>query len=114
MLSFAGMAHAQSSQVGLKLGGSLAQYRGNDAFVGNCNLGGYCGGGVLQLPPGSVFSVQLELLYSQKGARGQTFALPNYMSVSGAQRLAYLELPVLAKLRSIMGFFVETGPTFAC
>lgn len=106
-------AAAQRARVGLKLGGSLAQYRGNDTFVGNGNLGGYCGGGVLALPLGPVFSVQGELLYSQKGAHNQSFPLPNYMRASGDQRLAYLEVPALAKLRSNLGFFVETGPTFS-
>ncbi|UOE35834.1 PorT family protein [Hymenobacter monticola] len=106
-------AAAQRPRVGLKLGGSLAQYRGNDTFVGNGNLGGYCGGGVLALPLGPVFSVQGELLYSQKGARSQGFPLPNNQYVSGDQRLAYLEVPVLAKLRIPLGLFVETGPTFS-
>ncbi|MBF9142401.1 porin family protein [Hymenobacter properus] len=118
---FAGLAGTQpaaaqltrTSRVGLKLGGSLAQYRGNDTRGGNGNLGGYCGGGVLNLPLGPVFSVQSELLYSQKGARSQSFVLPTNQYAYGDQRLAYLELPALVKLRSSVGLFVETGLTFS-
>ena len=100
-------------RVGLKLGGSLAQYRGEDAHGGNGNLGGYCGGVVLHLPVGSVFSVQPELLYSQKGAHSQYFVMPNHMTATGAQRLTYAELPILAKLRSHVGLFAEFGPTLS-
>jgi hypothetical protein len=101
------------SRVGLKLGGSLAQYRGKNAFVGNGNLGGYCGGGILHLPVSAAFSVQPELLYSQKGARGQTFIFPNNTAVSGTQRLVYAEVPILAKLRSKAGLYVELGPSLS-
>ena len=110
---------AQSSrigQVGVKLGGSLAQYRGEDTGGGFGNLGGFCGGGVLHLPVNSVFSIQPELLYSQKGSRSQSITLPvGYYTVSvvGDQRLNYLEMPVLAKLRSHAGPFLEAGPTFS-
>ena len=110
---------AQSSrmgQMGLKLGGSLAQYRGDDTGGGFGNLGGFCGGGVLHLPVSSVFSVQPELLYSQKGAKNQSITMPaGYYNVSvvGDQRLNYLEVPVMAKLRSHGGAFLEAGPTFS-
>lgn len=104
---------ARVDRVGLKLGGSLAQYRGKDTFVGNGNLVGYCGGAMLHLPVSPVFSVQPELLYSQKGAVSQYFVLSSTTSASGNQRLDYLEAPVLAKLRSRIGLFVEAGPTFA-
>lgn len=104
---------ARVGRVGLKLGGSLAQYRGEDTRGGNGNLGGYCGGAVLHLPVGSVFSVQSEFLYSQKGARSQAFVVSNNVAATGDQRLAYAEVPILAKLRSHAGPFVEFGPTLS-
>src|SRR5947208_762500 len=77
--------HPRTGRVGFKLGGSLAQYRGKDTFVGNGNLGGYCGGGVLHLPVSSVFSVQPEFLYSQKGAKGQYVQLSISTFAAGDQ-----------------------------
>ncbi|MGY3087922.1 hypothetical protein ACVWYF_000955 [Hymenobacter sp. UYAg731] len=103
----------RTGRVGLKLGGSLTRYRGDDTYAGGSNRGGFCGGGVLHLPISRVFSVQPEFLYSQKGASSQAFVLPNNMAVTGNQRLSYVEVPVLAKLRSHAGLFVEAGPTLS-
>ena len=109
-------ASAQRARVGrvsLKLGGSLAQYRGEDIGGGYGNLGGFCGGGVIHLPVGSVFSVQPEFLYSQKGARSQAIMVSKSVGAVGNQRLAYVEVPVLVKLRSHTGPFIEFGPTLS-
>jgi hypothetical protein len=101
-------------RLGLKLGGSLARYRGdNTAGGGSNNLVGFCGGAILNLPVSSVFSVQPELLFSQKGSKGQSFPVPSNMFLSGVERLTYAEVPVLVKLRTSAGPFVELGPTFS-
>lgn len=104
----------RTSRIGLKVGGSLARYRGGDASGGgSTNLVGFCSGAILHLPVSSVFSVQPELLFSQKGVNNQSIPVRNNMFLTGVERLTYAEVPVLVKLRSPAGPFVELGPTFS-
>jgi hypothetical protein len=53
------------------------------------------------------FALQAELLYSQKGVRDDIFA--NGTHYDNQQRLHYLDLPVVARLRA-GNAFVEAGP----
>lgn len=105
--------HARMGRVGFKLGGCFASYQGKDVYASSSSRGGYCGGGILHLPVSHAFSIQPELLYSQKGASSQSFVLSSSVFATGNQRLAYAEVPVLAKLRSHVGVFLELGPTFS-
>ena len=104
-------AWAQQSRVGLKAGGTLSGFSGPDANPGGSNRAGLCAGVVLHLPVSQVFAVQPEFLYVQKGATAQPFAIGSSATVKGSQRLHYLEIPVLVKVRSRGGFFGELGPT---
>lgn len=96
--------HAQGVRLGVKAGVSLSNYAGNgtDNFD---NLTGFHGGFVLSsaLTDDGFFSLQPELLYSQKGAE---------VEQSGSRfssKLHYLDLPILARINA-GGFFVEAGP----
>jgi hypothetical protein len=106
----AGAAHAQSASFGIKAGASLTNAIGSsnsgDAFK---NKLGFHGGFVANLPLSDVFSIQPELLYSMKGYK---LSLPN--PVDGAiansfQTLHYIDIPVLARLKT-GGLFFEAGP----
>ena len=101
---------AQSSRVGVKAGASLASFAGRDAAAGSSVLGAQVGV-VIHLPVTPVFSVQPELLFSQKGADDQSYLISG-SSYRGRQRLNYFELPITAKFRSQSGFFGEAGPQF--
>ena len=106
------MAQAQSSiAVGPKLGVSITDLRGEDAYVGTSSRGGFCGGLILHLPMSQIFSVQSELLFSQKGTNNQSIGYGNVPFATGRLRLSYVEVPLLAKLRISPGPFVEFGPT---
>jgi hypothetical protein len=107
LLATAGLAvgsHAQGVRLGVKAGVSLSNYAGNgtDNFK---NMTGFHGGLVLNkaLTDDGFFSLQPELLYSQKGAEveqsGRRFS----------SKLQYLDLPILARINA-GGFFVEAGP----
>ncbi|GAA4365128.1 hypothetical protein GCM10023185_35180 [Hymenobacter saemangeumensis] len=102
--------HQRSDRAGFRLGGSVAQYRGEDADAGGSSRLGLCGGLVLHLPVSKALSVQPEFLFSQKGASDQPFALSSTLTARGSQRLTYVELPLLVKLRSQVGPFIELGP----
>jgi len=104
-------AQAQQSRIGLKAGGVVASYRGVDAYSGGSSRAGFCAGLVLHLPVSKVFSVQPEFLYAQKGADKQPYLFSNGLRATGTQHLDYFEVPVLAKLRTSAGPFVELGPT---
>lgn len=104
-------AQAQQSRIGLKAGGTLSGYGGANAYSGGSTRTGLCAGLVLHLPVGSVFSVQPEFLYSQKGADEQPYVFSNGLRAMGSQRLSYFEIPVLAKFRAKAGPFAEIGPT---
>jgi hypothetical protein len=111
LLAGAPTVHAQKLRIGFKVGGNLARYRGEDYYSGGATHPGLCAGLILHLPVSSFFSVQPELLFSQKGAKNQSTFLQNNAVAYGNQRLSYAEIPLLAKLRIHAGPFVEFGPT---
>jgi hypothetical protein len=96
--------HAQGVHFGVKAGASLTTYAGKGTDTFN-NLTRFHGGLVLNkaLTNDGSFSLQPELLYSQKGAE---------VEQSGSRfssKLEYLDLPLLARFNA-GGFFVEAGP----
>jgi len=81
--------------VGLKGGLSVAGITG-DETDGWDNRNGICGGGFLFIPLSDYFGLQAELLYVSKGAEHEE----NWegASLKTTLELAYLEIPVLARL----------------
>lgn len=103
LLVFAVEAKAQSQPaVGLRAGGSLAQLRGEDDVFGGDATElklGLTVGAFAEVPINRQFSVQPELLYTQKGGTMDEFVSEDGVEgeVESNFNLHYLELPVLAK-----------------
>lgn len=68
-------------------------------------LVGFHVGGLMNFKIGQVFSIQPEVLFSSQGAKIKG-------NVGGDEnvRVSYINVPVLAKLKSPGGFYVEAGP----
>ncbi|OON70530.1 porin family protein [Hymenobacter sp. CRA2] len=103
-----GVSSAAQAQVtlGIKAGASLANYNGDDwKDMDSKGLVGFHGGVTLNAPITSdgFFSIQPELLYSQKGWRleedGEKFT----------SRVHNIDLPILARINAD-GFIFEAGP----
>lgn len=101
----AGLARAQSVQVGLKAGANLATISGDDANSNNKYKVGLNAGVALQfgLAPKNFIALQPELLYSMKGARTENGA------AESTSTLHYLDIPVLLRINADGPFF-ELGP----
>ncbi|MBA4320307.1 MAG: PorT family protein [Flavobacterium sp.] len=76
-------------------------------------------GVVAEIPFGSKFSLQPEILYSTHGVKGNVLLLyvpfpgaPVPPPLSGEFKLNYIQVPVLAKIYLIKNFSLELGPSF--
>lgn len=93
------LSKAQEVRIGAKAGLNLATFTG-DALTGLDTRAGFHIGGLVEVPISEKFSVQPEILYSEKGS--QFF--------SDKVNLSYIDLPVLAKYHIIKGLSAELGP----
>lgn len=96
------MAQGSRPELGLRLGGNLAQLRGSDNALGNDATDrklGFIAGAFAEMPLSGSFSVQPELLYAQKGGRiDESFVEDDLDGDFRSDfKLNYLELPVLVK-----------------
>ncbi|RAK66646.1 porin family protein [Hymenobacter edaphi] len=117
-LATAPAAHAQGVRVGFKAGANYSNIAGDvadeDRFE---NKFGFHGGLLLNadLTGDGFFSIQPELLYSQKGFKNSDFEF-NFGSSkykrTGSVNYNYLDLPILAKINAD-GLFFELGPQFS-
>lgn len=105
-----------SIEPGVKLGGNLATFQGDDAEAtligmdGEADLNRRTGlvvGGFLFMDFAGPFALQPELLYVQKGAKmeGSATTMLGPIDFSATYKVDYLEIPVLAKFEVPM-----TGP----
>lgn len=100
-------SHAQlhkrsDSYVGVKAGGSVASFTGDQSQNTRSVYGGHAGV-FASLALNRPFTLQPEILYSMKGNMGQA-------SISDAtERLAYLDIPVALRA-NLSDLFVEAGP----
>lgn len=109
-----GAANAQSGvKYGLKGGFNGATFSGTDS-KGSEYKAGFAAGGFLNFGLSDVFSVQPELLYSQKGA-----SIDNFQGSSGntnatfKSTLGYLDVPIMLRFTAGddgKGPFFEAGP----
>lgn len=102
-LGVAGAAQAQSVRFGLKAGASLTNV--TKSGDGAANKFGFNGGVLANFAVNDMFSIQPEVLYSNKGFR--------IKDTSSSQRLAlnYIDVPVLVKVATgATGLFFELGP----
>jgi len=107
-------SQAQGVRLGIKAGANLSNLSGDltneDRFE---NKTGFVGGIMLNAPiVDNFFSIQPELLYSQKGFKNNGSALFNQYRYEGKANFNYLDLPVLAKIKAGPVFF-EAGPQFS-
>ncbi|GAA4377858.1 porin family protein [Hymenobacter koreensis] len=107
LLAFVGLggtAHAQAS-LGFKAGANLATAAGTNVSEVEDIITPH-GGFTLNLPitQDATFSVQSELLYSQKGYRLK-YINNSYLTT----RLHYIDVPMLARINAD-GFIFEAGP----
>lgn len=72
---------------------------------------GFNAAAFLELPLASVFSIQPELQYSQKGFKssGSFLGAPYEYK----QTINFIEVPLLAKLKPVPGFGIVVGPQFS-
>jgi hypothetical protein len=113
----AGITSAAQAQTGLKLGlkGGFngATFSGTDS-KGSEYKAGFAAGGVLNYGFTDMFSVQGELLYSQKGGSrdGITYATGKNDGTTKTT-LGYIDVPILLKVNAGddgKGLFFEAGP----
>lgn len=115
---FAGAASAQGLKLGLKGGVNLSSFSGTDSTPFGYKYG-FSAGGIANYGFTDMFSVQAELLYSQKGTNSDLkfdkFNAGTGISASGnlKQTLQYIDIPVLLKINTGdegKGLFFELGP----
>lgn len=93
---------AQTFSIGPKAGINISNYTSGD--IDSDPLVGYHIGGLLNFGFGKNFSIQPEVLFSTQGAKLQRPAGQQNFKIS------YLTIPVMFKLKTNGGFFVEAGP----
>jgi hypothetical protein len=102
LLTISTLSFGQSFSFGPKAGVNISNYTGgniqSDAMVG------YHLGGLLNFGFGKNFSIQPEVLFSTQGAKVKTDAAKTDYKIS------YLTIPVMLKLKTNGGFYVEAGP----
>lgn len=106
----ASVAAAQTVRFGVKAGPSYTKFRGVDpaqlSSASNAYRLGFHAGVLAEVKVTDTFSVQPELLYSQKGAKNK---LVNEIYTV----FSYLDLPIMVKARlGETGVFLEGGPQF--
>ena len=106
----ASVAAAQNVRFGVKAGPSYTKFRGVDpaqlSSASNAYRLGFHAGVLAEVKVTDTFSVQPELLYSQKGAK-------NKLVSEVYDVFSYLDLPIMVKARlGETGFFLEGGPQF--
>jgi hypothetical protein len=112
-------AQAQSVRLGLRAGANYSNLAGNvqnqDTYN---NKIGFLGGVMLNIPVAAdgFFSVQPEVLYSQKGFENKpteyTGLLGGKQKREGQVNYNYLDVPVLLKIKT-SGLVLEAGPQYS-
>ena len=118
---------SQGAQIGIRAGVNVSDWSG-DAVQSVMDVAGYTNGAVTKsmkpgfhaglyatLPLGPGFAIEPGVLYSEKGTE-LTGTLPferlNFLNakVTATSRMAYIDVPVLAKAYITPGFYVFAGP----
>ncbi|MDO7887564.1 porin family protein [Hymenobacter cheonanensis] len=120
LAGFAGAANAQSGVVkyGIKGGFSLSSYTGGGSTGTNTGFKpGFTAGVLVNYGLSDMTSLQIEGLYSQKGAYldqvNYTVASTQYNGYAYRSTLSYIDVPVLFKVNTGeagKGLFFELGP----
>lgn len=100
-------AQKESIKFGVKAGANFYKFSGKDANFGSVSPKfqvGIAGGGLVNIPVSSMFSVQPEVLFSMEGSKYEE---------SGSKlmyKTNYINIPVLLQYNNPSGFYAETGP----
>ena len=94
---------AQSFQIGVKGGVNFSNYTGGDFETDG--LVGFHVGGLMNFKFGQHFSLQPEVLFSSQGAK-----IKSDLTDDENVRVSYITVPVMLKLKSTGGFYIEAGP----
>ena len=106
LLGIAGVAQAQETRFGAKIGLGLATITGSDIKEVK-NLVVFNGGVMADISFSDLISFHPELLYSQRGAKSDgTYTGVTY---TGTTRLGYIDVPLLLRIKA-SGLFFEAGP----
>lgn len=98
---------AQTFQLGVKGGVNVSNFTGGDfANAKKSSLVGFHAGAFVNYKFGQVISLQPELLFSTQGATIEDRETGNKQDF----KLNYVSIPVMLKVKSPGGFYVETGP----
>lgn len=103
MLLICGILSAQTFQFGPKAGINVSNFQNGD-YENNTLLGFHLGG-FLNLSAGKFFAIQPEVLFSTQGSK-----IDDVRSSYKELRANYLNIPVLAQLKTNGGLYLETGP----
>ncbi len=95
----------KSISAGLKAGINMANLSGEDVLENTEMVIGTCVGGYVSFSFHPWFSIQPEVLYSEKGVHTEQNLSTNYY-IKSTLNLSYIEVPVLAKLS------INTGSAF--
>lgn len=99
-----GAGYAQTFQLGVKGGVNVSNYTGNFRQIDKEALVGFHIGGMLNFKLGNNFSLGPEVLFSSQGAKiDEGNGLQDY-------KVSYINVPVIARVRTNGGFYVEAGP----
>ena len=98
--------------VGAKLGANYSNVYDSDGedFVADGKLG-FVAGGFVTIPLVKLFAVQPEILYSQKGFKGEGSLLGS--SYSYERTTDYLDVPIFLAFRPIEYLSILAGPQFS-
>ena len=99
-------------ELGVKLGGNYSNVYDSEGedFVADAKLG-FVAGGFISIPLGNLFAIQPEVLFSQKGFKGEGTLLGSPYSFTRTTN--YLDIPLFAAIRPTQNFTILAGPQFS-
>lgn len=97
---------------GLKLGLVRANaYARSGTGFGSSEVSGFCAGGFIALPIGSLLGIQPELLFLQKGLRGH--AMMNGERYSFTRTTSHIDIPIQGQLKLFKWLTFLVGPQYS-
>ena len=99
-------------ELGVKLGGNYSNVYDSEGedFVADAKLG-FVAGGFISIPLGNLFAIQPEVLFSQKGFKGEGTLLGSPYSFTRTTN--YLDIPLFVAIRPTQNFTILAGPQFS-
>jgi hypothetical protein len=106
-------------QFGAKGGINITNMKKVEHFYDTKSKTGFHIGLLAEIPFGTKFSIQPEILYSTHGVNGKVALLyspfpdsPEPQPLSGEFKLNYIQVPILAKIYLVKNLSLELGPSF--